>query len=246
MNAMHESTESEREALPCLCCGSAAPCCETRADAQHAPAPMAKRRARCHFDARRVLRLALTLCLLLCGLGLALTCARAAQPLPGDSAYQLELPLVDQDGKTFDFAAGRGRPRLVSMFYTSCKFVCPMIVDTLRNTERALDPAERAKLDVLLVSLDPDTDTPAALKRLAEQRRIDTPRWRLARTDAAHVRRLAAVLGVQYKQLGPADFSHSTVLVLLDAEGRIVARSDKLGDADPTFVEAVKRTLATH
>jgi len=187
-----------------------------------------------------------TLAALLLALGLVAICARADEPLPGDSVYQLELPLVDQDGKAFDFVAGRGRPRLISMFYTSCKFVCPMIVDTLRSTERALDPAERAKLDVLLVSLDPDTDTPTALKRLAEQRHIETPRWRLARTDTAHVRRLAAVLGVQYKQLGPADFSHSTVLVLLDADGRIAARSEKLGDADPTLVDGMKRVLAPH
>ena len=178
-------------------------------------------------------------------IGLAFSCARADEALPGDSVYQLTAPLVDQDGKAFDLASLSGRPRLVSMFYSSCKFVCPMIVDTLRATERALDVADRNRLDVLLVSLDPDADTPAALKQLAEQRHLDTPRWRLARTDAAHVRRLAAVLGVQYKQLGPADFSHSTVLVLLDAQGRIVARSEKLGDADPTLVEAAKRTLAT-
>ena len=236
MNTMHECAtrestshvDSERDALPCLCCGNAMQRCEAMAPARRHPLRW----------------LAAMLATMLLALGLTFACARATEPPPGDSVYQLDLPLVDQDGKTFDFAAGRGRPRLVSMFYTSCKFVCPMIVDTLRNTERALDPAVRAKLDVLLVSLDPDTDTPAALKRLAEQRHVDTPRWRLARTDAAHVRRLAAVLGVQYKQLGPADFSHSTVLVLLDAEGRIVARSDKLGDADKTFVEAVKRVLA--
>lgn len=181
----------------------------------------------------------------LLSLGLAFSCALAAD-LPDDSLYHLDVPLTDQDGHAFTFADGRGRPRVVGMFYSSCKFVCPMIVDTLRKTERALDERERAGLDVLLVSLDPDTDTPAALKQLAEQRHIDTPRWRLARTDAGHVRRLAALLGIQYKQLGPADFSHSTTLVLLDAEGRALARTDKLGDADPTFVEALKRALAPH
>jgi len=235
------TTESEGEALPCLCCGSALQRCETpRADQGEAGSAALRLDPAYWLDPPRWLATALGALLIV--LGLAFSCAHAAE-LPGDSVYQLELPLVDQDGKAFGFADGRGKPRLVSMFYSSCKFVCPMIVDTLRNTERTLDPAERTKIDVLLVSLDPDTDTPAALKRLAEQRRIDTPRWRLARTDAAHVRLLAAVLGVQYKQLGPADFSHSTVLVLLDADGRITARSEKLGDADSTFVEAVKRAL---
>ena len=238
MNTTHESAtrdatariDSERDALPCLCCGTAMQRCEATT-----PTPTRHRSARW---------LIATLAAMLLALGFTLTRARAAEALPGDSVYQLGLPLVDQDGQAFDFAAGRGKPRLISMFYSSCKFVCPMIVDTLRNTERALDPAQRKQIDVLLVSLDPDTDTPAALKHLADQRHIDTPRWRLARTDAAHVRRLAAVLGVQYKQLGKADFSHSTVLVLLDANGRIAARSEKLGDADPAFVDAIRRVLA--
>jgi protein SCO1/2 len=170
---------------------------------------------------------------------------RATTPLPGDSAYHLDVPLVDQDGKGFAFADGRGRPRLVSMFYTSCKYVCPLIIDTLLATEHGLDAGQRTRIDVLLVSLDPDNDTPDALKRVADKRHLDTPRWRLARTDKAHVRRLAAVLGIQYKQLENREFSHSSALVLLDADGRIVARSDRLGEADPDFVAAVRRVLAT-
>ena len=97
---------------------------------------------------------------------------------------------------------------------------------------------------MLLVSLDPDNDPPEALKRVADKRHLDTPRWRLARTDKAHVRSLAALLGIQYKQLENREFSHSSALVLLDAEGRVVARSDRLGEADPDFVAAAKRVLA--
>jgi protein SCO1/2 len=164
-------------------------------------------------------------------------------PLPGDSAYHLDVPLVDQDGKGLHFADGRGRPRLVSMFYTSCQYVCPLIVDTLKKTEAELTPTQRAGLDVLLVSLDPDTDTPTELRRVADQRHLDTPRWRLARTDKSHVRQLAAVLGIQYKQIEARDFSHSSALVLLDAEGRIVARSERMGQVDADFVAQARALL---
>src|SRR5690606_2192941 len=129
-------------------------------------------------------------------------------------------------GNAFGFTDGRGRARVVSMFYTSCKFICPLIIDTLHKTERALPESMRGKIDVLLVSLDPERDTPEALRRTADQRKVDTPRWRLALTDKTHVRQLAALLGIQYKQLEDGEFSHASVLVLLDAQGRIVARSD--------------------
>ena len=65
------------------------------------------------------------------------------------------------------------------------------------------------------------------------------------RAQANDVRRIAAVLGVQYKRLDDGEFSHSSALVLLDAQGRVLARSEKLGEADPEFVGAVQRALAT-
>lgn len=218
-------SESAGEALPCLACGNATACATDAAPRR----------------AHRALRAVAALFALL--LVTLLSFARAAE-LPGDSVYHLDATLTDQDGRAFAFADAAGRPRVVSMFYTSCQFVCPMIVDTLKKTERALPEADRVKLDVLLVSLDPERDTTAALKRTAGQRRIDAANWRLARTDKAAVRRIAAVLGVQYKQLDDGEFSHSSALVLLDAQGRIVARTEKLGDADPEFVAAIRKALA--
>lgn len=163
--------------------------------------------------------------------------------LPGDSVYQLNAALTDQDARSLHFADGRGKPRLISMFYSSCPFMCPLIIDTIKQTEHALPEPDRKHLEVLLVTFDAERDTPAVLKALAGKRRIDTPRWTLARADASDVRRIAVLLGIQYRQLQNHEFSHSSVLVLLDAQGRIVARTEKLGEPDADFVAAVARVL---
>jgi protein SCO1/2 len=52
------------------------------------------------------------------------------------------------------------------------------------------------------------------------------------------------LLGLKYKQLPDGHFSHSSELILLDADGRIVARTDVIGRLDPEFVQAIKKTLA--
>lgn len=169
----------------------------------------------------------------------------AATQLPGDSVYQLDARLTDQDGHARHFADGRGKPRVVSMFYTSCKFMCPLIIDTIRKTEHALAQDGHGGLDVLMVSFDAAHDTPAALKDMARTRHIDLKKWTLAHADASDVRRIAAVLGIQYRQLQSGDFSHSSVLILLDAQGRIVARTEKMGEADPVFVAAAARLAVT-
>ncbi|HOX72877.1 SCO family protein [Dokdonella sp.] len=171
--------------------------------------------------------------------------ARAVQPspLPGDSVYQLDLALVDQDARSFRLADLRGKPRLLTMFYASCPYMCPLIIDTLRLTERELDARQRDALGVLMVSFDTARDDPAALKALAGKRRIDTGRWSLARADAAGVRKFAAILGIQYRALDDGEFSHSSVLILLDAEGRIAARSETMGKIDPAFVARIREVL---
>ena len=164
-------------------------------------------------------------------------------PLPSNSVYQLPLSLTDQQGRLRLLAEHRGQPVLVSMFYTSCQFVCPMLIDALNDTEAKLSADERGKLAVLMVSFDPEHDTVAVLKKTADERQLVPAHWTLARTDAKSARKLAAVLGLQYKALPNGEFNHSSAVILLDAEGRIAGRSSQLGNADPVFVKLVKAAV---
>ena len=166
-------------------------------------------------------------------------------PLPGDSLYQLDIPVTDQSGNTYPWAQGRGHVRVVSMFYTSCRYVCPLLVDTLKSVEHGVPEALRGGLHLSLISFDPARDDVMALASVATKRTLDPARWQLLRMDAEHVRELAAVLDIQYRQTPDGEFNHASRLVLLDAEGRMLARSDKLGVADVAFVLATIEALKT-
>lgn len=157
-------------------------------------------------------------------------------PLPANSIYQLSVPFTDQLGRTSKLEDWRGKPVMISMFYSSCQFVCPRIVEALKRTEEGL----AIKVPVLMVSFDPVRDDTAALKAMADERHIDAKRWTLARTDARNVRKLAAMLGIQYRELPSGEFNHSSVITLLDAEGRVVGKTATLGEADPAFVKLAK------
>ena len=168
----------------------------------------------------------------------------AAAPLPSDSIYRLPVTLTAQDGHAFTLPARRGRVQVVSMFYTSCTMVCPLIIDTMQSTARTLDEPSRAKLDLLAVSFDPAHDDVAALQRYAKQHGLQAPAWTLARAAPEDVRKLAAVLGVRVREAGEGEFNHTSELILLDADGRIVARTATIGRNDPAFVGAVRKALA--
>ncbi len=165
----------------------------------------------------------------------------AKAPLPADSVYQLPLPLTDQDGATRDWRGLRGKPRVVSMFYTSCAYICPLIVESGKAVEHGLTPAQRANLGIVLISMDPARDTPAALREVVDKRRLDTTRWTLGAPPADQVRSVAGVLGIRYRQLADGEFNHTSALVLLDADGRILARTEQVGSRlDPAFLDAVR------
>lgn len=174
----------------------------------------------------------------------ALAWLGSALALPGDSVYQLDATLADQRGQAIKLDVGRGQPVLVSMFYTSCQFVCPMLIDAARDTQAALPEAERRRLKVLLISFDPARDTQAKLDGMARERGLDASQWTLARTDPATVRKIAALLKFQYRALPDGEFNHSAELILLDGEGRIAARTSMLAGVDARMVGAIRKQLS--
>lgn len=157
------------------------------------------------------------------------TAATAAAPGTLSSVYELAVPLTDQDGKAQELDSFRGHPVVISMFYSTCPYACPTLISQIQQLEGSLSARERADVRVLLVSFDPERDTPAKLERLGRERHIDEARWMLARTSEDKVRELAAVLGIKYKQLPDGGFNHSSVITVLDRNGLVRARSDGLG-----------------
>ena len=169
----------------------------------------------------------------------------AQAPLPADSVYQVDATLSRAGGGETEWRALRGTPRVVTMFYSTCRAVCPMIVESARAVQRGVPAADRGRIGFVLLTMDPSRDTPAALAAVQRERHLEPATWLLLRPDEADVRKLAAILGVRYRALADGEFNHTTTLVLLDGDGRVLARTEKIGSAgDPAFTEAVRVAVA--
>lgn len=158
---------------------------------------------------------------------------------PSQSIYNLNAALVSQSGQSHGLDVYRGHAVLITMFYGSCPAACPLLIDTARAVERAVTPQQRKQLRVLMISIDPERDTTAALAALAKARNIDLTRWTLAHTDDATVRKLAAVLNIQYRKVADGQFSHSSILSVLSRQGEVLQQSSTLGSADAALVAAL-------
>lgn len=159
-------------------------------------------------------------------------------PLQDVSLYEIEATLAGEDGP-IQFDHFRGHPVLVSMFYGSCKAACPQLIRDVEEIELALSPERRANLRVLLISFDPDRDTPEALRGLHKDHNMDPARWRLAAAPNEAARELAAVIGVRYRKLDNGEFFHTSVILLLDGEGVPRARIEGLAAAPDAILAAI-------
>jgi protein SCO1/2 len=167
----------------------------------------------------------------------------ASSELPRDSYYQLDVTLEPHAAGLLRLADLQGSPVIVAMFYASCAHVCPMTISTIKAIEAELAAEDRDRLRVLMVTLDPERDTPAVLAELADRHRVNNDRWRFARTSPEDVRLIAAVLGVKYRELPDGGFNHSSPILLLDTTGRELSRSEKLGLPEAAFVREVAAVI---
>lgn len=156
----------------------------------------------------------------------------------GMSIYQLDGVWQNQNGEQMALADLQGRPQLVALVYTHCAYACPLVVADMKQTEVA-----DGSVGFVLVSIDPERDTPERLREFASGTRMGS-RWTLLAGGDDELLELAAVLGVRYRRVSETDFMHSNAIVLLDGDGNVVYRQEGYGDTKGTL--AALKALSSH
>ena len=129
--------------------------------------------------------------------------------------------LTDLEGHPYGNSALNGHPSLLFFGYTSCPDVCPATLAVLRDVERQ---APLSGLRFVFVSVDPERDTPAALRQYLDA--FSTNFIGLyADPDALRplLHSLSADATRQSLPGGGYRLSHSATVYLLDTHGRLVA-----------------------
>ncbi len=95
----------------------------------------------------------------------------AQQPVGQPAATLPDVPVLNQDGKRLSFYSDlvRGRTVAIDLIYTSCTTFCPMLTAHFRIVQQELGARIGRDIDLISISIDPVTDTPAKLKEFAAQ-----------------------------------------------------------------------------
>lgn len=127
--------------------------------------------------------------------------------------------LLDQEGRAISDADLKRRPTVVFFGFLNCPDVCPTTLTSLSALLGKMGP-EADKLAVFFVTVDPERDTPGALKEYLSS--FD-PRIRGLTGSPDQIAAIAAPLSIYYAKAdiegGGYTMDHDAAVYLIDANG---------------------------
>lgn len=137
------------------------------------------------------------------------------------------LDLIDQDGKPLAPDTLRGGWTIVFFGFTQCPDICPTTLALLAQTRQRLASLPAAQQpQVLLISVDPERDTPAVLKPYVT---FFDASFRGATGTPAGVQQAATAFGVPFMKMplpdGGYTMDHGAGLFIVAPDGGIAAYS---------------------
>ena len=142
----------------------------------------------------------------------------------GEARIGGPFTLVDQDGRTVTEETYRGKAMLIYFGFTYCPDVCPMSLQVMDAALAQLSEEERAAFQPILISVDPERDTPDALKAYVESDAFPEGLQGLTGTPE-QVREAARAYRVFYARIEDdgvsSDYTvdHSSLIFLMDRDG---------------------------
>lgn len=157
------------------------------------------------------------------------------------SVFLLDGKWKSESNNNVDWSSLKGSNYVVTMIFTNCTYACPVIVNDIKKVEAGLSGDDLNKVKFLLVSMDPERDTPKELLKFANQHGLNLDSWQLLTSNESNVSDVAAVLGFKYKKETDGSYSHSNIITVLNKEGEIEFQHFGLNKNVDDVIEAIKK-----
>ncbi len=127
-------------------------------------------------------------------------------------SYFTDLSVVDQDGQERRFYSDvlKDRVVLINFIFTSCDHACPMITQHLVSVKDQLGHDLSRRIHFISISVDPERDTPEALRTFMKKQEVDMqPSWEFITGDKVNLDTIIKKLGQYTESID----GHSTLLL---------------------------------
>ncbi|HSM98920.1 MAG TPA: SCO family protein [Gallionella sp.] len=151
------------------------------------------------------------------------------------SFYTLPYPFTNDRAETVHLSDWRGKPLILTMEYSNCRFMCTTTFSKMKAIQTAADEKKLA-IDFMIISLDPKNDTPKAWQQYRVSREVDRSNWHLLTGSEATTREFAALIGIKYWYLDE-HILHDFKIVRLNARGEIEKEITDYGDEPESLLQ---------
>ncbi|MFS8650873.1 MAG: SCO family protein [Caldibacillus sp.] len=132
---------------------------------------------------------------------------------------------TDQNGKPFSLADLEGKVWVATFIFTNCKTVCPPMTANMARLQRMVAQEGLDQVEFVAFSVDPEVDTPEALREYAARYTDNTENWHfLTGYVQEHIEQFARdnFKAIVHKPEKDDQVIHGTDFYLVDQEGVIV------------------------
>lgn len=146
----------------------------------------------------------------------------ALTPTAGRQTVKIPAPeftLTDEDEHPFSFRSWRGRVVLVTFGFTRCVDVCPLLTANLAVIQREMPAERRERTGFLLITTDPEYDTPPILREYGGRFAADFSSWKFLTGRLEDLAAVWKAFGVAVKKSSSAGVDHTTLTTIVDPEG---------------------------
>ena len=162
--------------------------------------------------------------------GFLLAALLASPGLAHDAGQNGRLPVIgpapgftltSQTGNSVSIGDFRGKVVAVTFIFASCTDTCPLLTDTMGQVQDKL--GDRFGKDIVFVSItvDPQRDTPQALKQYAEVFGADPQGWYFLTGAPDAIGDVLRRYGVYASRSSTGDVDHTFLTSLIDSQGNL-------------------------
>ncbi|RUS46162.1 SCO family protein [Cohnella sp. AR92] len=140
-----------------------------------------------------------------------------------DKGAAADFTYNDIDGNPFTMSEQNGKVRLVYFFYSNCPDVCPPTTFMMSQVQNMLKDEGKFgdKVEFVSITIDPERDTPEALKKFFDKFNADYNGWKILRGDEKETAELARKYQLLVSKDEEGNFGHMNLIVLVDKKGRM-------------------------
>jgi len=170
---------------------------------------------------------------------------RDAGILPDHPRQLADFSLTDRTGRTITRGDMSGKIVVVDFLLTSCSLTCPVVNRRMAEVQQLT--TNQPDVRFLSLTVDPRTDTPAALMKYGDRFGTDSNRWFMLTGEKPALHSLIATsfltqdLNDPFVYM-PGNFSHTERIALVDAHGQVRMYFDGMRpETTPAIVAEIEK-----